>query len=131
MRAGDEKLIFNQYWPYRLHFVIVSVFGKVRRGNSDKNFKLSPPQTGSTHDAYAVGYSCYPLSNMTQQSSPNTHFFIAGDGNGRLIQKSADGAIPTIAYRVRVQLAIPPRYIHAYEDCEDSICQLIYTMYTV
>ena len=65
---------------------------------------------GSTDDAYAVEYSCYPPYNMTQQSSPNAPFIVAGDGNGRPIQKSADGAIPTIAYKVRVWSAIPPRY---------------------
>ena len=65
---------------------------------------------GSTHDAYAVGYSCYPPSNMTQQSLPNAPFFVAGDGNGRPIQESADGAILTIAYKVRVWSAIPPQY---------------------
>jgi hypothetical protein len=27
-----------------------------------------PPQTGRTHDAYAVGYSCHPYSNTIQQS---------------------------------------------------------------
>ena len=66
-----------------------------------------PPQTGSTHDACAVGCSCYPPS---KRLSPNAPFFVAGDRNGRPIQKSADGAIPTIAYKVRVWSAIPPRY---------------------
>ena len=76
------------------------------------NFRVRyPPQTGSIHDAYAIGYSYYPPSNMTQQSSPNTPFFVAGDGNGRPIQKSADGAIPTMAYRVCVRSALLPRYV--------------------
>ena len=52
---------------------------RVRQGNSDKNCKLSGPlrqlsPTKGQHPRclYAVGYSYYPPSNMTQQSSPNS-----------------------------------------------------------
>jgi hypothetical protein len=69
----------------------ISVVLKDLKTTRISNFRVRyPPQTGSTHDAYAVGYSCYPPSNMTQQSSPNAPFFVAGDGNGRPIQKSDD-----------------------------------------
>ena len=89
------------------------LYGKVRQGNFNKNFKLSgplPPINRQHSQCLRVGYSCYPPCNMTQQSLPKVPFFVAGDGNGHPIQKSADGAIPMIAYKVRVWSAIPPRY---------------------
>ena len=65
-------------------------------------------------------YSCYPPYNMAQQlsSSPKTPFFVAGDGNGRPVRKSTDGAIPTIVIGYSTT-------VWAYEDCKDtsSICQ--------
>ena len=44
----------------------------------------------------------YPLSNMTQQSSPSVLLLVAGDGSPHPIQKSADGAFLIIASRVHV-----------------------------
>ena len=37
---------------------------------------------GSTHNAYAVGYSSDSLSSTAQQLSSNVQLLIAEDGNG-------------------------------------------------
>ena len=102
-----------------------SVLYKVRRGNSDtENFKLSGPlpSTNWQHPR------CIQLLSTFQYDPTivtNTPFIVAGDRNSRPIQKYADSAIPTIAYQVYTGSIGHSTTICAYEDCEDSICQLI------
>ena len=76
----------------------------------------------STHDAYAVVYSCYPLSNMTQQLSPYAPFFVAGDGNGRPIKKKN---LLMGQFRQSYAEYVFDDIARAYKDSRDSIRRLI------
>ena len=40
-----------------------------------RTFGSTTPHKWAAHDDYAVGYNCYPPSNMTQQSSPNVPLY--------------------------------------------------------
>ena len=95
--------------------------GKVKWGNSDKNFDFRVcclPQTDSTHNAYAVGYSNHSLSITAQQLLPNVQLFIVEGGNGCPSQKSADGAILTW-HSIACIFNNSSTTAHAYEDSTD------------
>ena len=57
---------------------------------------------------------------MAQQLLPNMQLFIVEDGNGRPSQKSADGAIPTMAHPVCI-LNTSSTTARVYEDGTDDI----------